>query len=398
MKGEKKFKYLDLKPNTFRDAKGVLRTSTALKRWGADSCFKETDLYTTVFGLVYNTDIERFFFGRVDNDGKNALEYFEEFEHPSVDGDSFHGLMNYMSIQKFRTPKGLSNLSRYTNILKKNILLLRLQEYQNMHCALWTEGLWSIAENHSDIGFIISDHSVTVYNEDCFPGSLHCIGSNDPEIWQTGTHTIFPLSPKKVLIITNLSWVRNPYSRAFKDRPNPQPFRSAMFNFTDIQTKRILTNDEVLRINYIIKKRAFRYIAAVNEADLYPENFLDSTQWRSLNEKYLLMPDPRSVGFGGETIIGYKGGHSDAFDEYGYKPRQKNFSDRSRREQEWETFLAFQGEYARLYGPNRRGISYQLGRLTRGVDDEDFHKYHLELESRLPSHVKSRSNKRARKT
>jgi hypothetical protein len=44
--GERKFRYLDLTPDQFRDPRGILRTKTELRRWGAVSCFKETDLYT----------------------------------------------------------------------------------------------------------------------------------------------------------------------------------------------------------------------------------------------------------------------------------------------------------------------------------------------------------------
>ena len=49
--GERKFRYLDLTPEQFRDPNGILRTKTALRRWGAVSCFKETDLYTVKYGL-----------------------------------------------------------------------------------------------------------------------------------------------------------------------------------------------------------------------------------------------------------------------------------------------------------------------------------------------------------
>jgi hypothetical protein len=83
--GEQKFRYLDLKPEVFSDANGVKRTRKPLHRWGTNSCFKETDLYTTRFGNFQSTDIEQFFFGRVDRQGKNAVEYFSTFQHPSAD-------------------------------------------------------------------------------------------------------------------------------------------------------------------------------------------------------------------------------------------------------------------------------------------------------------------------
>src|SRR5271154_5740254 len=72
---EQKFFYLDLKPEIFRDAKGVRRTKTALRRWGPPLCFQETDLYTTRFGNWESTDIEKMFFGEIDDAGHRAVDY-----------------------------------------------------------------------------------------------------------------------------------------------------------------------------------------------------------------------------------------------------------------------------------------------------------------------------------
>jgi hypothetical protein len=44
-----------------------------------------------------------------------------------------------------------------------------------------------------------------------------------------------------------------------------------MKNLLDTQFGRELEEDEVLRINYILKRRATRYIAAAEEEWLYPE-------------------------------------------------------------------------------------------------------------------------------
>jgi hypothetical protein len=95
------------------------------------------------------------------------------------------------------------------------------------------------------------------------------------------THTYFPLSIDKILILTNLSWVRNPYQKERNIRPNPNFFHSTIFKFTDIQTYRNVSEQEVLEINYITKKRSLRYIAAAYKEWLYPENHLPSTRWKS---------------------------------------------------------------------------------------------------------------------
>ena len=395
--GEQKFRYLDLRPETFINSTGVKREKTSLHRWGTDRCFKQTDLYTTRFGAFESTEIEQFFFGRVDREGREAVEYFSSFMHPSANGDAFRALLNYMSVQKLRTPKGLAHLAEMTKLADQNQILFAMQEFQNLHCAIWTEAVWSIAEASGSTQFIISDHPVTVYNEDCFPQSLFCREFRDPEIWRNGTHTIFPLSKIKILLLTNLSWVRNPYGSAIRLRPHPNPLRPAMFKFTEIQTGRRLSDVEVDQINFIIKRRAYRYVAAADEAWLHPEARIPSDHWRKLSDLYLLMPDPRSVSFSSEILIGYKGGGADAFDEYGRRPWHKSYQDKEQSEREWRTFHAFQGEYARLFGPRRRGISFEFGGRDREEDSPEFHKYHLDLEKRnLPHDARPQRDRRAK--
>jgi hypothetical protein len=167
-------------------------------------------------------------------------------------------------------------------------------------------------------------------------------------------------------------------------RPNPTLFRPAIFNFTQIQTGRFLTDIEVNEINYIIKSRACRYIAAAEEAWLYPERRLRRMNWDKLGNGYLLMPDPRSVSFSSEIIIGYEEGRADGFDAYGRKPWQSGYDDKERHDSEWKIFHAFKGEFARVFGPKRRGLSYEFGRLSNEEDTPEYHAYHLSLESRHP--------------
>lgn len=377
---EKKFYYLDLKPETkFSNGRPYKRKD--LLRWGPKSCFAQNDLYTTRFGSWESTEIEEKFFGKVDASAQAALDYFADFQHPSVDSDAFHALLPYMSIQKLRTPKGLAHFARTIGTQNKNLALIALQDLQQLYCAVWTECIWSIADaSDSSTKFLVSDHPVTVYNRACFPHSKWCVYFNDPDIWLSATHTLFPLSLDKILILTNLSWVRHPYGNPLKPRPNSAPFRPAMFNFQEIQTGRKLSEVEVNEINFIIKKRAYRYIAAAEKDWLYPEKNIGGLRWDKLGGGYLLMPDPRSVIFAGEFLIGYKGGGGDAFDVYGRKPWQKGYDDRALHDREWETFHAFQGEFARLYGPRRRGQAYEMGRLSPDEDSPDYHAYHLRLE------------------
>lgn len=385
---EKRFYYLDLKPDTII-SNGRPYKRNSLLHWGPGLCFLEKDLYTTRFGGWESTEIEQEFFGKVDAKGASAVDYFANFEHPDVNSDAFYAFLPYLSIQKLRTPKGLASLAKQINLneTNKNKLLFEMQRLQQMFCALWTECVWSIADaSEANTKFLLSDHPVTVYNSGCFPASKWCLGFNDPEIWLSGTHTIFPLNLNKILILTNLSWVRYPYGNPIKQRPHSKLFRQAMFNFTQIQTKRMLTEQEVLEINYIIKKRANRYIAAENRDWLYPEDKLTNTHWNKFGQGYLLMPDPRSVTFSSEILIGYESGRAEAFDEYGRRPGQMEFKDKQLHKREWETFHAFQGEFARLFGSKRRGLAHEFHRLDKVADDPNYHAYHLSLEQKYKKH------------
>lgn len=373
---QSKYFYLDLTPDQL-ERDGHRYTRRSLLNWSPERCFAQDDLYTTTWGVIRNVEIEKFFFGRVDEEGRRAATYFRDFVHPSADQDAFNQLMIYMSVQKLRTPKGLMWLQRVTK-MPRNLTLMALQNLQNMHCAIWTECVWQIASaEQSATKLIISDHPVTVYNRGCFPLSDYCKGCNDPDIRLVATHTYFPLSIDKVLILTNLSWVRNPYQRETRVRPNPNLFRPAMFNYMDIQTHRDLTDQEVLGINYITKKRAFRYIAAAEEEWLYPEKYLGEQHWRKLGDGLLLMPEPRDINMGGEITIGYADGSHDWFSEYGHKPWQPGFRDEKRFEVEWEALERFKSEFARMQGPAWRGTSHQFHRQGPQVDSAEYHEHLL---------------------
>jgi hypothetical protein len=148
-----------------------LRAKTALHRWGAVSCFKETDLYTVKYGRYESTEIEQFFFDKLDVDGREAAEFFSRYRSfDDFRGDinsekAFNSLLNYMSIQKFRTPKRLRYLATIARATDKNSLLIEMQRLQNLHCAIWTECVWAlVSADETQTKFIVSDHPVTVYN------------------------------------------------------------------------------------------------------------------------------------------------------------------------------------------------------------------------------------------
>ncbi len=372
------YHYLDLSPDVCTSV-GHTWTSKELQHWGVRKCFAQDDLYTTRWGSISNTDIEKFFFGEFDAKAPAALDYFANLRPDGADGDAFYTFLEYMSVQKLRTPKGLAWLKNVTRSANPNSTLLQLQKLQRLFCATWSDCVWQIADaSHSPTKFIVSDHPVTVYNRECFPLSPECMHPNDPDVRLAGTHTVFPLSLNKILILTNLAWVRNPYQNAKKMGPNKRLLRNTVFNFLDIQFDRLLSEEEVLEINYIIKRRALRYIAAAEKNWLYPEQHLRSDHWRKLGDGYLLMPDPRHVHMGGTTFIGYESGRSESFGPYGHRPWEKAFEDTERDKLESRMLEKFKDEWAAMVGPEYRGINCHFGRHVRTRENDELYQKHVD--------------------
>lgn len=378
--------YRNLKPTPFIDSQGVSRPSRAVKKQGTRLCFKEDDLYARWFNGVKYTDIEQIFFGNIDNYGRKAVDFFAKYDHqnPNWDGKMFRALMLYMSTQKLRTPKGLGWLAGQVGSDDKNTVLRYMMQLRQLYGSIWTECVWQIANaDQSNTKFIISDHPITVYNRFLGPRNRQCRGLNDPDITLHASHTLFPLSLDKVLILTNLSWVRNPYQSGVGQRPNPNPLRPAIFKYLDIQTHRNLSEQEVREINFIIKSRAFQYIAAGREEWLYPE-FVLKSDWNKYGNGFLLMPDPRGVSYQSETTICFKDNAYDAFDEYGRKPWEQGYSGHDKSVgDDFATFQRFKGDFAYLFGPKRRGRAASFSRdLDNGEDSADDYRYNLSKASR----------------
>lgn len=366
---QSQYHYLDLQPEIV-ERDGHRWARRAIRTLGTDSCFAQDDLYTTRWGKVENVDIEKFFFGGLDKAGKDAVDSYANYSINNSTHENFQTFLRYVSVQKLRTPKGLAWLSAFTRSRSANVTLQILQQLQNIFCATWTDCIWQIADaGQSPTKFIVSDHPVTVYNRECFPGSVACRYPNDPDIRLTGTQTIFPLSLNKILILTNLAWVRDPYQSAIRIHPNPRLMRDAIFNMMSVQTGRMLTEEEVVEINFIIKRRAKRYIAAANREWLYPERNLTCDHWRKLGNGYLFMPDPRHVHMGGQIVAGYDNGRSDAWGPYGHKPWEAAYEDKERDSRETDTLYRFQAEWSAMMGRKYRG---QTNELPKRKPDEEW--------------------------
>jgi hypothetical protein len=173
--GQSRYDRLDLKPEVMTRG-GHKYTRHDLHHWSPEKIFAEDDLYTTQWGTISNTEVERFFFGKLDNDAPKALDYFANFKHPSGDSKAFQTFLRYMSVQKLRTPKGLAFVASIGRNEHKNVNLIMLQSIHDIFCATWTECVWQIADaSHSKTKFIVSDNPVTVYNRACPPLSKCCV-------------------------------------------------------------------------------------------------------------------------------------------------------------------------------------------------------------------------------
>lgn len=85
-----------------------------------------------------------------------------------------------------------------------------------------------------------------------------CLGSNVPDIRMVAQR-YFPLSPDKILILTNLAWVRDLYQNAHELRPNPKYFLpAALFNVMDSQHYRYFSEKEFVEVNYVTERSAFQ--------------------------------------------------------------------------------------------------------------------------------------------
>lgn len=168
--GQFELHYLDLKPEPF-NANGRLLKPRAQWLRGPKHCFAQDDLYTTEFGGVGNTEIERFFFGELDNAAPSAFDYWANYDHTEINSEAFHTFLTYVSLQRLRTPRGLEWLRRILGNSHRSRVLIELQRLQRLFCATWNDAVWQIADaTSSPTKFIISDNPVTLYNRDCFPG------------------------------------------------------------------------------------------------------------------------------------------------------------------------------------------------------------------------------------
>ena len=310
------------------------------------------------FGAESTDVLEKKLFGVVDQKGASAAAFFANYDNfKEGTHGAYQDLVYYLGAQRFRTPQGLDWLAKHMNLAGKNAMLLAMQQLFQQYGTMWAEGIWEIVHaRHSSTKFIISDVPVTFFNRSIIPGGYPYPGIDDFPM--VGTRTIFPLSAESCLLITHLQLARNPWNDPKERRVNARAFQMTLANLTDLQFGRELEEDEVIRINLILKRWAKRYVASANQEFLYPERRIEDIHWTRLDHDWFLLPNLWKVGFTTGIMVGYEKGRSWAMDEYGRTPANVRYEDAVRRNFERERNEKSKKEWA------KRRIGKSLARVV----------------------------------
>ena len=344
--GQTQYHYLDLCPETVVSGE-VRYKRRALRILGPASCFCRDDLYTVKLGSWTTDEVEKRFFGTIDTEGRRAVEIFGDYAGYSDEVyETVRALPQYMDAQRFRTPRGLDHLESLTDLRDHNRTLLIMQRAFQYHTTMWMEGVWEVARaRQSPTKFIVTDEPVTFFNRRIYP--RECTYPRPVELNLVGTRTIFPLSLDACLIITHTQLVRNPRLNPTSSRVNARAYQTTMKYLLSTQFGRELEEDEVLRINLIMKTHAVRYIAAAHEEWLYPERRVSTTHWSKLDDDWFLLPNLYKVDFSGGIVAGFKDGASWVADEYGRHPGNPKYENKKQRQTEWEAHQRTRIEWAK---------------------------------------------------
>lgn len=307
--------YLDLAPAAIEIGPGLHRNVNPVTRRAPRSCFWSKDLYTTWPNGQPNDDVERLLFGDIDNKGAIAVRAFAEGA-PDAVHQAFHSFFEYLGAQKMRTPKGLDWIKERYSELGQIGLLTEMQHLLGLNLTLWVEGVREIVSaKNSDVKFILTDHPVTVYNAACPLGGAACTYPNDPDVQWNGSQTVFVLDDENCLILSHLDYAEGRGIDPLADRANARHLGRTLARPDKFIRTRMLSRDEVITVNHLLKSRARRYVAAGNADWLYPEREY-SGDWQQIGE-VLRPPNDALWGFGGEIYIGYKDGSTSYQDQYG---------------------------------------------------------------------------------
>jgi hypothetical protein len=344
--GQETLFYLNLKPETVKKGK-IKFTRKDLWYWHPSRCFCVDDLYSMRFGKAVTDILEKRFFGTVDKRGAAAAEFFDSYDGIKAGvNDAFRHLIMYMGAQRFRTPRGLDWVKRQMGAKDQTQGLIAMSNLFELYGTMWLEGVWEFAKaKKSATKFIISDEPITFFNRGIFPSEDAYPGGED--LSKVGTRTIFPLSPATCAIVTHVQLARDPHVKPMTTRINARAFQQTIAKLTDLQFGRELAEEEVLRINYILKRRATRYIASGTKEWLYPEKHLGEVSWARLEDDWFLFPHLWKIPFTAEIVMGFNDGTAWGIDEYGRMPGNPGYKDQAQHDKDWVSFHKARYEWAR---------------------------------------------------
>ena len=322
--GRKSIAYVDMTPaQKFLPDGRVITENGAWNNTPTSRAFFQTDLYSTFFGTSINDEIEHRLFSDIDGRGSKAVRAFIGTDM-SEWHKRFQTFFEFLDIQKIRTPKGLDWLRAQYPALTQNELMFEMQGIRMLHCAIWVGGVREIVSaEDSDVKFITSDHPVTIYNHAVPPTDGTCAYPRDPGIELRGSQTLYPMDRDHCLILTNLEYAKDPSTDPLQKRTFPRKYRQSLTRTDAFIRSRKLNAHEVAQINFIMKKRARRFIAAGRKEWLYPERIV-TEPWSELR-KTLLPPEGDMFLFGGEMFVGYESGHVHYQDEFGRTEKPREF-------------------------------------------------------------------------
>jgi hypothetical protein len=322
--GRSSLAYIDMTPDrkVLPDGRVIVQNS-AWDNTPTSRAFCQRDLYSTFFGTSVNDEIERRLFGDVDGRGSKAVRAFVDMDM-SEWHQHFQTFFEFLDIQKIRTPKGLDWLKAQYPALTQNELMFEMQGIRMLHCTIWVGGVREIVSaEDSDVKFITSDHPVTIYNHAVPPTDKACAYPLDPGIALRGSQTIYPMDRDHCLILTNLEYAKDPDTRALDKRTFARNYRQSLARTDAFIRSRKLNAHEVGQINFIMKKRARRFIGAGRKEWLYPERTV-TEPWSELR-RTLLPPEDGMFHFGGEMFVKYTSGDVHYQDEFGRTEKPREF-------------------------------------------------------------------------
>ncbi len=251
-----KTSYWILDKNLLVKSNGQVENNAPRNR-GTRVCFEEKYFYAS--GLYKEKDfLEKNFFGPIDKNGIVAIKYMaSEDKHLLPAKNIGLTLLNYISAQKFRTPKGLELIYQTNPKMTREVLLEALQEvHQNMVITLGESVIKILDASSCATKFLVSDTPVIEWN----PYALQ----EDIDLYLLkGTRVIFPVNKNTCLVFTPRELVENGLSKKDYTQPriNARKYGSLIFDIRKLENSKPIENSEVEAVNKLIKERALRYVA-----------------------------------------------------------------------------------------------------------------------------------------